>query len=470
VSAEAVDPLGALAQISPNGWLVGGAVRDRLLGRPTADYDVATTGDPRQLARGLARTIDGHAFMLSEGFGAWRVVARDQAWQVDLLAICGRTIEDDLAHRDLTINAIAAPLQGGDYVDPFDGRADLRARRLRMVSSQAFVDDPLRSLRLARLACELGFDVDPETGAAARASSPGLEQVAPERIFAELKRIVIADRALDGLDLMDQLGATQRILPELTDLRGVEQSQYHHLDVYDHTRAVLAETIELVREPGLAFGAHAEALGRVLAEPLANELTRGQALRFGALFHDIAKPQTRKVTPEGRVTFIGHDSVGAEMAGTVLARLRASQRVSEYVAALARHHLRLGFLVHETPLTRRAIYRYLRACEPVQVEVTVLSVADRLATRGRGSDAAIGRHLALARQLLGEGLAWRANRPRPPIRGDQLTRAVGLRPGRELGRILAELEQASFAGEIGSAEEAIERARELVAERSGVDR
>jgi poly(A) polymerase len=79
VSAEAVDPLGALAQISPNGWLVGGAVRDRLLGRPTADYDVATTGDPRQLARGLARTIDGHAFMLSEGFGAWRVVARDQA-------------------------------------------------------------------------------------------------------------------------------------------------------------------------------------------------------------------------------------------------------------------------------------------------------------------------------------------------------------------------------------------------------
>jgi poly(A) polymerase len=294
--------------------------------------------------------------------------------------------------------------------------------------------------------------------------------VAPERIFAELKRIVIADRALDGLDLMDQLGATQRILPELTDMRGVEQSQYHHLDVYDHTRAVLAETIELVREPGLAFGPHAEALGRVLAEPVANELTRGQALRFGALFHDIAKPQTRKVTPEGRVTFIGHDSVGAEMAGAILARLRASQRVSEYVAALARHHLRLGFLVHETPLTRRAIYRYLRACEPVQVEVTVLSVADRLATRGRGSDAAIGRHLALARQLLGEGLAWRADRPRPPIRGDQLTRAVGLRPGPELGRILAALEEASFAGEIASAEEAIERARELVAERSGVDR
>jgi hypothetical protein len=108
------------------------------------------------------------------------------------------------------------------------------------------------------------------------------------------------------------------------------------------------------------------------------------------------------------------------------------------------------------------VYRYLRACEPVEVDVTLLSVADRLATRGRGSDEAITRHLELARQLLGEALAWRSNRPRPPVRGDQLARAVGLRPGPEIGRVLAELEEASFAGEIASADEAIERARQLL--------
>jgi hypothetical protein len=119
------------------------------------------------------------------------------------------------------------------------------------------------------------------------------------------------------------------------------------------------------------------------------------------------------------------------------------------------------------PVSRRAIYRYLRACEPVQVDVTLLSVADRLATRGRGSEAAIGRHLELARQLVREALAWRAGPPRPPLRGDELARAVGMRPGRELGRILAELEEASFAGEITSREQAIARARELAADGEG---
>ena len=255
------------------------------------------------------------------------------------------------------------------------------------------------------------------------------------------------------------------VLPELSRMRGVEQSPYHHLDVYEHTRSVLAETIELEREPERWLGEHADAVQRLLAEPLANELSRGEALRFGALLHDVAKPQTRRVTPEGRVTFIGHDVVGAEIAAEMLGRLRASERLREHVAALTRHHLRLGFLVHEMPIGRRAIYRYLRACEPVQVDVTLLSVADRLATRGRGSEAAIARHLELARELLGEALAWREARPRPPVRGDELARAVGLRPGPELGQILSELEEARFAGEISSPEQAIDRARAIVGDR-----
>ncbi len=458
------DPLAALAAVAQEpAWLVGGAVRDRALGRPTDDYDVAVSADARGLARALARSADAHVFALSEVFGVWRVVARDRDWQVDVLPVLGGSIESDLAGRDFTINAIAEPLGGGGHVDPFGGMRDLAERRLRMVSAGSFADDPLRVLRLARLACELGFSVVAETLAAATTSAAALAQVAPERVFAELKRIVIADRALEGLALMDELGATEVVLPELTRMHGVGQSPYHHLDVYDHTRSVLAAAIDLARDPGRWLGDHAEAVTRFLAEPLANELTRGQALRFGALLHDVAKPDTRRVTAEGRVTFIGHDAEGAEMAAAVLNRLRASERLREHVAALTRHHLRLGFLVHEMPLGRRSIYRYLRACQPVQVDVTLLSVADRLATRGRGSEEAIRRHLELARELLGEALAWHRGPPRPPVRGDELARAVGLRPGPELGRILAELEEASFVGEINSREQAIERARELVA-------
>lgn len=464
------EPLAALAQLEPRGWLVGGAVRDRLLGRSSTDFDVVLAGDPRSLARTLARATGGHPFNLSQRFSAWRVLARDRSWQVDVMPLAGESIEQDLARRDFTINAIAAPLDGGERVDPFGGIEDLSSRRLRMVSDCAFSDDPLRTLRLARHACELDLQAEARTIALARECVGGLDQVASERVFGELKRIVVADGALEGLALMDSLGATSVVMPEWSHLRGVEQSSYHHLDVAEHTRAVLGETITLARDPGRWLGEHAAAVSSLLAEPLADELTRGQALRFGALFHDVAKPSTRELGPEGRVTFIGHDAAGSEMAAAALTRLRASERLSAHVAALTRHHLRLGFLVHEMPLSRRAIYRYLQSCEPVQVDVTLLSIADRLATRGRGSEQAIARHLELAQLLLAEALAWRAQRPRAPVGGHQLTRELGIEPGPQLGRILAELEEASFAGEISSSGEALERARQLLADPVGLDR
>jgi putative nucleotidyltransferase with HDIG domain len=456
-----VDPLKALSAIDDRGWLVGGALRDTLLGRPTSDLDVVVEGAAGPLARQLAKAIVGHVFKLSEGFGVWRVISRDRSWQLDLLPLAGRTIEADLAARDLTVNAIAQPLDGGQLVDPFGGFADLLERRLRMVSPEGFALDPLRTLRVVRLACELGFAIEPATAAAASAAADGLSTVAPERVFAEIKRIVCSDRAVDGLRLMDELKITEVVLPELTALHSVEQSPYHHLDVHEHTLAVLAEVIALEREPA-ALGRHADAVSAFLAQPLANELTRWQALRFGALLHDIAKPATRKVTESGRVTFVGHDSAGGEMARAVLGRLRASERLAEHVAGLARHHLQLGFLVHEMPLSRRAIYRYLHECSPVGIDVTVLTVADRLATRGVGSEEAIAKHLQLAEQLLGEGLRWVDHPPRPPIRGDELARALGLTPGPELGWLLAELQEASFAHEIESREEAVALARELL--------
>jgi putative nucleotidyltransferase with HDIG domain len=458
------DPLSALRELGGQDvWLVGGAVRDRLLGRVTTDYDVALSGDPGPLARALARAADGHVFRLSDAFGAWRVVARDHAWQVDLLPLFGANIGDDLGNRDLTVNAMAEPLAGGELVDPLGGRADLQAERLRMVSAQAFARDPLRAMRLARLVCELGFTIEEDTSRAARASAPALRRVSAERVFMELKLIIGCSQAVRGLELMDRLGVTEAVLPELVELRGVQQSHFHHLDVHDHTRAVLAESVELERDPEPVFGEHAQRVVEVLAQPLANELSRAQALRFGALFHDVAKPQTRDVTDQGRVTFIGHDAAGADLARSALHRLRASERLAEYVGDLTRHHLRLGFLIHEMPLSRRAVYRYLKACEPVAIDVTVLSVADRLATRGRGSEAAIAKHLELARQLMGEALAWMDDPPRPPVRGDELVRASGVRPGPEVGRVLAELEEASFAGEIAGPEQALERGRELLA-------
>ncbi len=446
-------------------WLVGGTVRDELLGRPAAiDVDLIVSGDAAPTARRIARAARGTAFELSDDFGAWRVVGPNHGWQVDVSAMRGGSLDNDLQLRDFTINAIARPLAGGDVVDPLGGRADLDAGLLRMVAPRAFADDPLRVLRLARLACELTLAVDGRTADAARERAPRVADVAQERVFAELKRLIAADEAVAGMALMDELALTEVVLPEVAGLRGVAQNPYHHLDVHGHTLAVLAETVALQRDPAAALGSdeHAEAVAALLAEPLADELDRGTALRFGALLHDAAKPATRSHTADGRVTFIGHDRIGAQMARDVLTRLHTSERLKAHVAALTAHHLRLGFLVHHRPLDRGAIYDYLTACEPVEVDVTLLSVADRLATRGRNADEAIARHLDLARELLGEALGWRAAPdPEPLIRGDELAAELGIEHGRRLGELLAEIARARFAGEVGTRDEAVAFARSL---------
>ena len=232
-----------------------------------------------------------------------------------------------------------------------------------MVSAAALIDDPLRTLRAARLAVELDLELDPETREEVRRRAPGLAAVAPERVFAELKRIVGAERPADGLLLAEDLGVTAVVLPELAALRGIEQNVFHHRDVHGHTLEVL-EAVAGLQAGAEPLGEHAGAVRALLAEPLGDDLSRGDAMRFAALLHDAAKPATRGMRPDGRVTFIGHDAEGAELARDVLRRLRASERVADYVAALTRHHLKLGFLVHERPLSRRAIWRYLSATEP----------------------------------------------------------------------------------------------------------
>jgi len=459
-------------------WLVGGAIRDRLLGRATLDLDLVVDGDPGEAARAIARAAGRAAcFALSEEFGAWRVTARDSSWQIDVEPLRGGSLEADLALRDFTVNAIAEPLAGGEPIDPLGGLADLAAGRLRMAGTRAFADDPLRVLRLVRVAVELGLEPDAEALRVAAEHVDGLARCSPERVFVELRRIIATRDALHGLQLMDALGATAVVLPELDALRGVEQNRFHHADVYGHTLEVLARTIALTEslngeeEPSAVSAAgeehtgvlrsvldsHGVELAALLSEPLADQMTRAEALRWGALMHDAAKPLTRGVRPaDGRVTFIGHDERGATLAREVLGRLRASERLRAHVAALVRQHLRLGFLVHEPqPLSRRTVFAYLQTCSPVEVDVTLLSVADRLATRGARAQEAIAAHMRVAEQMLGHALRWRAQGPgKPLLRGDELGSHLGIAPGPRVGELLGELAEAQYAGEIVTREQA----------------
>jgi poly(A) polymerase len=454
----------ALEQQGP-AWIVGGAIRDALLGERVSDADLTVErGHEEDAARAIARVAGGTAFQLSEEHATWRAIAPTDGWHVDVVALRAETIEEDLRARDFTVNALARPLEGGDLLDPTGGTADGEARLLRAASEHVFRDDPIRLLRAPRLAARHDLTIEPGTAEMVRAASAKAADPAGERQFAELRGIVAGPRPMWGIELMDQLGLTAAVLPELDALRGVVQNPNHHLDVFGHTLAVLGEWLGLEDDLERFAGDLAPEIDAFLAEPLADELTRRDAMRFGALFHDLGKPETRS-EGSGYVTFIGHDEVGARIIAEVGRRFRVSRKLSTYLQGLALHHLRLGFLIHQRPLSRRAVYDYLVATEPVAADVTLLSVADRLAARGEGplaSPEMVQAHLDLAREMLRDALIWhRDGPPHPPLTGDDLTRELGLEPGPELGRVLEELRAEAFTGEISGRNEALERARQL---------
>jgi poly(A) polymerase len=468
-SSPAAEAVGEALGAAADAWIVGGAVRDAALGRPVVDLDVAVAGREAEAARAVAAAAGGSAFPLSEEFGAWRVVSRS-GWHVDVSRLRSGSIEEDLALRDFTVNALALPVaalgEGSEdgLLDPLGGLDDVVHRRLRVAGERAFDDDPLRLLRAARIAAELGLSIDERTAALARAAAPRAGEAAGERQLAELRLLLTGVDPLRGLDLLDDLEVTPAVLPELAALRGVEQNPNHHLDVHGHTMQVLVRWLEIERDLGSYVGAAADGVSALFAEPLADELDRRGALRFAALFHDLGKPATRD-SSRGYVTFIGHDRIGGEIVLEVCRRLRTSRRLASYLANITRNHLRLGFLVHQRPLARRTVYEYLRATEPDAVDVTLLTVADRLSARGTGdlaSEEMIDSHLELAAEMVRDALAWRRDGPpRAPIRGDELAAEVGIEPGPELGRLIGEIEAAVFAGEVADRDGAIELGRRL---------
>ncbi len=451
----------ALATRELEAWVVGGTVRDAVLGRSLGDIDIAVAGSAKDAARALAAALGGSPFELSGEHSTWRVSGPGKAWTVDLAELRDPAgIEADLGLRDFSVNAIAVPLQGGEAIDPAGGIGDLGSGLLRATSESSFDDDPLRIMRLARFGAELGLDPDQRTIELARESAGRADEPAGERRFAELRGMVCGPDALRALELLEMTGATAIVLPQLDALRSVSQSANHHLDVYEHTLEVLRRWLEVERDLEAYAGDEAEAVAAALAEPLADEMTRRDGIRFACLLHDIGKPATR-TEAGGFVSFRGHDSVGAEMIAEFCRELRTSRRFCDYLTALARHHLALGFMVVERPLGRRRIWDYISDCGSEALDVTLLTIADRLSAQGSGVPGeAIEGHLDLAREMLGEILAYeRQPATEPLLSGTEIATVLGLEPGPRIGAAVAELRAARFAGEVGDREAAEQHLR-----------
>ena len=460
MSSSTADVFGAIRERVPvpGAWLVGGSVRDLLLGRPVFDIDVVVDGDPRAVARDLARRSGGSPFPLSERHGAWRVVSGGEI--IDVAAMRG-SIDEDLGLRDFTVNAIAMSLDDGAVTDPFYGSRDLDRGVLRAVSDAVFDDDPLRLLRLPRIAHELDFEVDPATERLAQARAALADRPSGERIYMEMRRMLCGPRPAEALRLAGRLGALYVVLPEAVPLRGCMQSAHHQLDVWEHTLHVIEAVADIADHPDHYLPGHAEMVREELRRNVGDDLAAWQALRFGALFHDIRKPQTRQER-DGRVSFIGHDREGAEAAEQVLLRWKAANAVIRFCRVMVAEHLVLGFAIGDRPLDRRRAYRYLHATEPWPCSSVVLSLGDRLATRGPSSRLRhLRRHAETADELL--GLIGRLEHAvgEPLLRGDEIAEAAGV-SGPEISRLVDLLAEEQAAGDVTTREEALDFVREQV--------
>jgi putative nucleotidyltransferase with HDIG domain len=471
--------------------LVGGSVRDALLGRSAHafhDLDFAVPADGLALARRLANWLGGAFFPLDAERDTGRAVlteADGRRLYLDFARWRGESLVADLAYRDFTVNAMALGVtqeENRTVIDPFGGQADLSAGLVRAVSDRSFANDPLRTLRAARLEAEFGFHIEPHTETLLRQAVPALDCVSYERVRDEMVRILDAPGAAAHVRRLDELGLLQAVLPEVVVLKGVTQTPPHSVDIYVHTLRVL-EALEGLFAwlwpdrgyPPLAEEA-ARAIDRLspwrdllrahLSQRTSGDRMRATLLKLAALLHDIGKPSTRSQDESGGIRFVGHAERGAEIATHALRRLRFSNEEVSLVQAIVAHHRRPFFLSQPDALTRRAIYRFFRDTGAAGLDVILLSRAEHLGTHRDFLDPTEWqRALDLAAKLLESYFHRHQEVVSPPklISGRDLIAEYGLSPGPDVGDLLERVREAQAEGQITTREEALELVRRILA-------
>jgi len=466
-------------------YLVGGVLRDVLLERGTADIDIAVKGDALEITHQVATALGGKYVLLDEINRVGRVVLVNEKgrWELDFSTLKGN-IEQDLAQRDFTIDAMAVDLSrlGKEQIDiqlidPFNGWNDLQRGVIRVVADTAFESDAVRLLRAVRLAAELGFAIDNKTEALIRRYSHLIANVAGERIREELLQLLAVSQAGQFLHYLDELGLVTAMIPELAQAKGVKQPKEHFWDVFDHSIETVDAVDFLLRrgawgyagEEVLAIAPWSAKLAQHFDLEVSSGSTRGILLKLAALFHDVAKPQTKAIEANGRMRFLGHAREGASMVVNILERLRFSTKEIKLVEIMVRHHLRPGQMSHNGLPTRRAIYRYFRDTGETGIDTLFLSLADHLATRGPHLELTQWReHTQVVEYVLCQRFQEESLVSPPKlVDGHDLINIFGMSPGPRIGEVLEVVREAQAVGELTTKEEALSYIERLLKEGHG---
>ncbi len=471
--------------------LVGGALRDALLGRDLHDLDFVVPAGGIRLARQVANALRADFFPLDEERDTGRVLLTGEDGTrtcLDFASYRGASLDEDLRARDFTVNALAFDLQSESLYDPLGGGLDVRQKRLRACGPTSLADDPIRVLRAVRLAAALGFQIEVGTRQDMKQAAAGLRSVSPERLRDELFRILEGPQPGAAIRALDMLGALSHVLPELAALKGVEQPAPHVYDVWAHTLSALdhLEKILSALAPGydpetaddlytglltLRLGRYRGQLAAHFAEPLNADRSVRALLGFAVLYHDVAKPHCKVVDEQGGLHFWGHDEQGAEMAAARADALHFSNPEIQRLRLIVRHHMRPHFHSNRMEAegkapSRRAIYRFFRDTGEAGVDLALLALADARATRGHTlQQEGWTAMLDVCRVFLENYWEKPAETVSPPplLNGHDLMSALDLPPGPQVGELLEAIREAQATGKVSTCDQALSFAREQIA-------
>lgn len=463
-------------------YLVGGAVRDLLLGRLSPDLDFAVPANGISLARRVADALHADYVTLDDERDTGRVIVTEPDGTriyLDFATYRGADLEADLRARDFTMNALAYDLRSEAMLDPLEGAVDLHAKRIRACSPTSLTDDPVRVLRGIRQAAAFGFHIDKETRQWMKQAAGQLGRVSSERRRDELFKILEGPKPHASIRALEMLGVLPHLLPELTALKGVEQSAPHIHDVWNHTLAVLQHLESILSALAIGYSADAtndlftglltlrigryrEQFAKHFDSPLNTDRSIRALLFFAALYHDVCKPQTRTVEESGRIRFFDHDEQGAEVAAQRGIAFNLSNDEINRLRVVIANHMRFHFQTSrmegqgKSP-SRKAIYRFFRASGPAGVELVLLGLADLRATQGNTlKQETWSAALDVARILLENYWERPEETIAPPrlLDGNDLMKELSLKPGPIIGQLLEAIREAQATGKVETREQA----------------
>jgi len=451
-------------------YLVGGILRDLILKRQkqNPDLDFCVRKGAIGFGRFLSKSIGCGFVILDKERGYCRLVKKieGRVYTLDFTDFRGGNLEEDLLHRDFTINAMALDLDKVFtednpeelMIDPYAGRQDLESGLIRIVHKKNFLEDPLRILRAFSLSAIFGFKIDKQTLKLMQRNKKGLEAVSSERIRDELFKILDTPRAFDYLVKMDKLKILDMIIPEIKIMRRVRQGPYHHLDVWKHS----LETVKQIETLFLELKNHKE-IQFYLDEVISSDRKRRCLLKLAALFHDIGKPDALR-HKAGKTIFHGHERIGTEISEEIIRRLKLSNDEWEALSKMVFWHLRPGYLADNPALSKRAKFRYFRDTQEEGVSVLLLSMADQRATRGRLTcEEDRIHHEKICLELIKEYFRQKKMvKPKRFINGDMLMKKFKLKASPLIGKILSELEELQAIGKIKTKNEAWKAAGKIL--------